>query len=629
VIAVPTAALVAYSLILLAYCRDQDNVLMRHQLIWPSLLAVAVTLYTGLHLNEASELPTALLPIGALGVYILVGLFLEQKAFVALSLGVMAVSLFVLSRLWLTEAPTALVRYSASFLFSTAVASYVAIFEAWRITSHLALKTRDSVGTIIDATPKVRLYYVSTLVALSGSFWLMPVAAIFTDLGPWFVIGFALHAASALGLWLVLGHQMFWLSRDIWPRARFAMGELFVLFIAVERFLPNNSPSMAFLKMDDFGRGVAISFAVGGVGLFLVRLATGYRTRPQIAGASPLAAMFASRLNILRAFALLSSVMTFVLAWLRPETLASPLSPKIDVAILVYLLVVFCVFVLDVIGNQLKAEGLVAWLVGVCTLTRVPTSIAIGAVVGFGLALGGASGSTAWLLSLPFTLIAMGGFALNDIHDREKDSVNRPSRALPAGILTLRQAKGFAAVLLFAALVSSLMLARNAGEAALYLLALAGVVVYSDLAKRLGWAKGAFSSMLSVLPLAFVAQSELITGLDVIVLGGAFVYVFGRELLLDVRDIEGDRRAGFRTIAVRYGESTGALAGIGLQALGALLILISAVVLGSNSQVLLAVATAVAVALTAGWWYSVQRHRRGAALFMWLPMLSGAALLSI
>lgn len=141
--------------------------------------------------------------------------------------------------------------------------------------------------------------------------------------------------------------------------------------------------------------------------------------------------------------------------------------------------------------------------------------------------------------------------ALNDYADREADRTNRPERPIPSGALSPRAALGTAVAayvvsLGLAALVNAQALTLAAVWAALtlfYSLALKGVPVVGNLVVA-----------------AVAATPLLMGGLTqgrgrgaLIPCALAFLMHLARELVKDAEDVEGDRRAGVGTFAVRCG----------------------------------------------------------------------------
>jgi len=148
-------------------------------------------------------------------------------------------------------------------------------------------------------------------------------------------------------------------------------------------------------------------------------------------------------------------------------------------------------------------------------------------------------------------LITAGGNVINDYFDVDIDRVNKPRRALPSGLIMRRSALVYALTLLLFGVAASLFINPVcSGLAALNAVLL---VLYSWKLKR--------SVLVGNLLIGYLAGS-------IFLFGGAAVYSFfipgvlfvsamlaitSREVVKDVEDLTGDRRAGASTLPIRYG----------------------------------------------------------------------------
>jgi geranylgeranylglycerol-phosphate geranylgeranyltransferase len=195
---------------------------------------------------------------------------------------------------------------------------------------------------------------------------------------------------------------------------------------------------------------------------------------------------------------------------------------------------------------------------------------------------------------LGMTALAMFGFAVNDILDYYKDRAAGVQRPVAAGTLSRRSAAWLAAVLLLCAGLFSAF----AGSSGIVLaLTGAGLLLYSPMAQRYPLAKDAFVAGLCCLPLYFGAQvgDRHFPWFSYVVLA---CFVLGREVLMDADELQGDTRAGVRTIAAILG-------GRQTARIGETFMLASAVVLivlvRGGTAVLAAVATLVSLACLFAW----------------------------
>jgi geranylgeranylglycerol-phosphate geranylgeranyltransferase len=155
-------------------------------------------------------------------------------------------------------------------------------------------------------------------------------------------------------------------------------------------------------------------------------------------------------------------------------------------------------------------------------------------------------------------LIVGGGNALNDCFDLEIDRLNRPDRPLPSGAITLGQARVlwiFAS--LFGIILSLLLTPWNMAVAVFWV-----VTLYSysrDLKRTVLFG----NLMIGVLTgMAFLFGALVAGQPSKALFPGVFAFLanVAREVLKDVEDVEGDRRAGALTLPVRYGTKRGFVA---------------------------------------------------------------------
>ena len=192
---------------------------------------------------------------------------------------------------------------------------------------------------------------------------------------------------------------------------------------------------------------------------------------------------------------------------------------------------------------------------GLLELAR-PLNMAIGfAAVVVGALVAGSLGPVSDVLraALSASLILGGGNSLNDLCDLEEDRRNRPSRPIPSGRAS-PTAAGIWAALLFA---SGLLVAFPLGRPfPLALSAVGLLVLYDILLKRLPLVGNLAVALLGGAAFLYggMAVGRIEGALVPAVL--AFLFHLGRELIKDAEDVEGDREAGVRTLAVVRGRDS-------------------------------------------------------------------------
>jgi len=84
------------------------------------------------------------------------------------------------------------------------------------------------------------------------------------------------------------------------------------------------------------------------------------------------------------------------------------------------------------------------------------------------------------------------------------------------------------------------------------LLTILGVIIYSPFAKRFPLFKGFYTSLLCCAPLQYgltIAKVDM----NLLLYIPIIIFITGREILLDIYDLEGDKKNNIYTIPIRYG----------------------------------------------------------------------------
>jgi chlorophyll/bacteriochlorophyll a synthase len=171
------------------------------------------------------------------------------------------------------------------------------------------------------------------------------------------------------------------------------------------------------------------------------------------------------------------------------------------------------------------------------------------------------------LLVAPFVGSAMaaalnsGNNALNQIYDLDIDRVNKPTRPLPSGRLTIAQAWRFTNVMYVLALILAWLVAPGGRHECFWLVAVAVVCTYlysvpPFRTKRLGiWANVTIAIPRGVLlKVAGWSAVKTIVGVEPWYIGAIFgLFLLGATTTKDFADMDGDRRGGCRTLPIQYG----------------------------------------------------------------------------
>ncbi|MCQ6254523.1 UbiA family prenyltransferase [Methanocaldococcus sp.] len=158
------------------------------------------------------------------------------------------------------------------------------------------------------------------------------------------------------------------------------------------------------------------------------------------------------------------------------------------------------------------------------------------------------------LVFLVVFLICAYGNVINDIFDIEIDKINKPSRPLPSGRVKLKEAKTFSFVLLIVGLILSVFI--NIYGLIIALINATFLYLYAKKYKRyklignfiVGYLTG------SVFLFGGVAGKNII---PVIILFLCSMFaIWGREIIKDFEDMEGDKKEGVISLPIKYGKKS-------------------------------------------------------------------------
>ncbi len=194
-------------------------------------------------------------------------------------------------------------------------------------------------------------------------------------------------------------------------------------------------------------------------------------------------------------------------------------------------------------------------------LARIEHGILAGLVVVASYLLNGGKSLLAALLLFASTLFSeVFLFVTNDIYNIEEDRVNRPNAPLVSGRIGVKEARIFAILSFIIAVITAFygVLTHVLSSPCLLVLLTALIIGFSYNArlKRV--------LLVNNLIVAFVTSLTFLYGmasvprpthfwLTLILFLTSFLASFGREVVKTIADVEGDRRAGIRTISIVLG----------------------------------------------------------------------------
>ncbi len=197
--------------------------------------------------------------------------------------------------------------------------------------------------------------------------------------------------------------------------------------------------------------------------------------------------------------------------------------------------------------------GMMTYVKYLVLLSR-PLNVVIAAVSIFIAAL--ITGAMQWNFKLLLAILSAAGITaganiVNDIYDVEIDRINKHDRLIPSGKVRLLEAKiGFAFVyslsLILAALSGWAMFVLATGVALL-------LIAYSGYFKRTVLLGNTIVSLTSALAFIYGAMAVNQWKAGIIPAVFAFMFHFGREVIKDMQDIEGDLMGNAVTFPAKYG----------------------------------------------------------------------------
>jgi geranylgeranylglycerol-phosphate geranylgeranyltransferase len=156
------------------------------------------------------------------------------------------------------------------------------------------------------------------------------------------------------------------------------------------------------------------------------------------------------------------------------------------------------------------------------------------------------------LIAAVVFMLSSGGYALNDVCDREIDKINQPGRPIPAKKIRSPQAALIAGAWFVGAVALSLLLSAWCIGVALVDVVL--LVVYALWSKSLGMLKSIIVGYL--VASGFLIGAFTFDRIDAVIgtlIACAFFATMAREIVKDIQDVEGDSHHGARTLPIMTG----------------------------------------------------------------------------
>lgn len=600
--------------------------IMRHQLVWPVVFSIALPLYSGIIFSPAGGQLLIFAPILGLLAYFFISLRFRRWVFA--STGVFL--LFSIITIRILGYDGRLAQFSA-MAFYLCIAAYLAVFEAWGITAGLALQEArlpsgsDSEGPHLLRTTR---YFLASFVALSVAALTLPMVYVFSDFGRIFFWGTSAHVLAAFLVWFWAGQDLGKLAplRGRWLWSKTFAGFFFLVVLVGDAIFRDMPTSRALVNLKSLG-SLSVSIAIS-----ILAVTSRYKWDKEQSqrnlGEDMELLDWVKRLPMSRAgvivvaiiMSLMMALFSLIVEGLQAGSNLFLL--KSDRSFFFYLL---AALVSSILLAFFKGGARISFppVLGLLLSARWFTSVVIGLAVFLPARRSGAGLDVSLFSALPFLLASAGGFMLNDACDYERDSISKPFRPIPRGLVdrnVVRLAGLFTILLAVAAmLLAPTSILGQASQAA----AIAGVVLYNFLTAKWGWIKGPFTAMLCVLPLVFVIDAFGYPRGFWWLIAAAYAFCVGRELLMDTLDLEGDQATGFKTVPIILGvEITEWLAMTFVALAGLSLSLLSyfteeLIVRGAVGVALAALVLLIVIWIGAG----DQSLKRQVIRLSWLPMM--------
>nr|WP_305792401.1 UbiA family prenyltransferase [Acidianus sp. RZ1] len=152
------------------------------------------------------------------------------------------------------------------------------------------------------------------------------------------------------------------------------------------------------------------------------------------------------------------------------------------------------------------------------------------------------------------SLVAAGGYAINDVFDVEIDKINKPDRPLPSGKISLRRA----IILSYGLMISGTIISITLGyfEVIIATITSLALYYYAKTLKREGLSGNIIVATTTALSI-FYGGITYFSGdwLERVIVPTAysFLLTLGREFIKGIEDYEGDKAYGVKTLATTIG----------------------------------------------------------------------------
>jgi geranylgeranylglycerol-phosphate geranylgeranyltransferase len=625
-----------YGYFLVKHLRVESNRALRHQLFWAVILSIGFSLYYGYTFSQLSVSLSALIPVAAITVLFFIDWFseLERRKFVKR----MAIIFFGLTLAVVLAKTVISLPFGENFYTMTlcvAVSVYMAVFEAWVVTSKVAQRRHASLIPEHPPTPfveqKTFQYSAGTLSFLIVIIWIVPILFILSPYGGYFLLGFGVHAFFAFVIWYRFGVGKR-LRTFNWAYWKAAMVLSFLVFLVSTKFFDTQPTDHFFAELVGFTPvsvfGACTFYAVKG-------LFKREHVRRKGDKKPNYLLLFTKRINftrILSGMCFAAYVGLYLVFTLFGKSNSTG-HYKGEMTLCFYGICIVLCAITELWHNRLFYAkplmkrvilNLSKMLFGILYVSRVVPSALIGLAVALPSFYRGLGVGQSCFSALPFFLSAIGAFALNDYYDIEKDKLNKPHRAIPSGKLSAKFVLWYGVVLITLGVLSTFVFSRSRIEFILYMVCISGMTSYNVFVKYLSLSKTVLTATVSSLPLLFSVIVFDYPMIYILLPIAACSFILGREWLMDIRDVKGDAKGKIVTVPMLIGRDATTKLGFGLQFVAGFLLL--PIALSSFSYWHLSLNVFVflsTIGLYFLWSIGSGRFEHRVIRLLWIPMFCG------
>jgi 4-hydroxybenzoate polyprenyltransferase len=624
-----------YGYFLVKRLHVESSRVLRHQLFWAVILSIGFSLYYGYTFSQLSVSLSPLIPVAAIAFLFLVDWLsgLERRKFVKSMAGI----LFVLTLTGML-AKIKSIPFGENFYTMTlcvAVSIYMAVFEAWVVTSKVAQRQLASLTPDQPPTPfvdqKPFQYSAGTLSFLIVIIWIVPILFTLSPYGGYFLLGFGIHAFFAFVIWYLFG-----LGKPLknnWGYLKAAMVLSFLAFLVSTKFFDTQPTDHFFAELV----GITPVLGFGGLAFYAFKgLFKREHMRRRGERKPNYLLIFTKRINFTRILSAMCFV-AYVGLYLVLTLFGSRDSTrhyKGEMTLCFYGICIVLCAITELWHNYLSIyvkplmKRMIRYLskvfFGILYVSRIVPSALLGLAVALPSLYSGLGIWQSCFSALPFFLSAIGAFALNDYYDIEKDHLNKPHRAIPSGKLSPKFVLWYAVALITFGLLSTFIFSRTKTEFILYMVCISGMTSYNFFVKYLSLSKTFLTATISSLPLLFSVIVFDYPMIYILLPIAACSFILGREWLMDIRDVKGDAKGKIVTVPMIIGPRATTKLGFGLQLVAGFLLLPIAISSFSYWHFsLIAFVFLSTIALYVLWSIGSGRFEQRVIRLLWIPMFCG------